>query len=160
MKAKLMNGKYYEFVGIYSDDYEFKRPEEMTVKEAKSEAWNTENGLYLTNYENGILKEVEVLVGEKDMLDYPRTIGKEYYEPLPKEMQFAYSMLGRLKSDCDYALNYGKGSLRHLWAGNVKDQIAEMKRRWNEFAEDEKPEWLTIEQIEEYEQRLIALEGE
>lgn len=71
-----------------------------------------------------------------------------------EDLKFQYMMLGRLKSDCDYFLGYGGRSERRLWAGNVKDQIKEMKERWNRL--EVKPEWLTMEQIEEYERQMTA----
>ena len=35
-----------------------------------------------------------------------------------------------------------------------------MKRRWLEFDEDEKPEWLTMEDIEKYERRMLSARNE
>lgn len=68
--------------------------------------------------------------------------------------KFKYQMLSRLQSDCDYFLGYGNGSINRLWAGNVKDQIKEMKEIWNRFPENQKPEWLTMEQILLYELKM------
>ena len=64
-------------------------------------------------------------------------------------------MLGSLQSDCEYFLNNGNGYEGHLWAGTVEKQIEEMKKRWNAFAEDEKPEWLTMDQICEYGTKML-----
>ena len=69
--------------------------------------------------------------------------------------RFNYMMLGRLQSDCEYFLENGQRSEKHLWAGNVADQIKEMKKIYNKFVESEKPEWLTLEQIEDYEKEMI-----
>ena len=69
------------------------------------------------------------------------------------ENTFNYKLLGRLVSDCDYFLGYGNRCEKHLWSGNVKDQIDKMKELWNNFSE--KPEWLTMEQIETYEKEMI-----
>jgi hypothetical protein len=60
-------------------------------------------------------------------------------------------MLSRLQSDCDSFLN-GTRNEKQLWAGNVDDQIKEMKRIWN--ALKEKPQWLSMEEIEEYEKKM------
>ena len=70
--------------------------------------------------------------------------------------KFPYMMLGRLKSDCEYFLGFGCGSVRHLWAGDIDLQIAEMKRLWNSFANDKKPQWLSLEDINQYELRMKA----
>jgi hypothetical protein len=68
--------------------------------------------------------------------------------------KFNYMMLDRLKSDCDYFLGYGNRDERSLWAGNVNDQIAEMKKLWNNLPKSKKPEWLTMEDILEYERKM------
>ena len=70
------------------------------------------------------------------------------------DKKFRYSMLGRLKSDCDYFLGNGNRNERHLWAHTVDEQIAKMKELHNSFADDEKPEWLTMDQIDEYERKM------
>ena len=156
MTAELMNGIYYEYVGRYMDTYDIKKVD-VPEKEARLEACNTEKDLYLTTYKDGVLENVSVLVGNKDMLDYPRTIGNTYYEELPGYMKLRYALLSRLQMDCNYVLSSGKGALKYLEDGSVEKHIAEMKRRWNEFDEDEKPEWLTMKQIEEYEGKLLAM---
>jgi hypothetical protein len=69
-----------------------------------------------------------------------------------KPNEFSYMMLGRLQSDNDYYLGYGNRNPKRLWAGSVDAQIAEMKRLWNLL--EVKPEWLTMEQIEDYEKQM------
>lgn len=61
-------------------------------------------------------------------------------------------LLSRLESDCKYFLGNGNRCERHLWAESVDDQISEMKAIWNNL--EVKPEWLTMEQIEEYEAKM------
>ena len=68
------------------------------------------------------------------------------------DQKFDYMMLGRLASDCEYFLNYGNGSERHLHQGNLEDQIKEMKKLWNGL--HKKPEWLTMEEILDYEDNM------
>lgn len=63
-----------------------------------------------------------------------------------------YALLDRLRSDNEYFLGMGNRSEKHLWAGNVEDQIAKMRELWNGL--EEKPEWLTEEQIDDYERRM------
>lgn len=70
------------------------------------------------------------------------------------DAKFNYMMLSRLESDCKYFLGYGGRSERVLWAGSVEEQIAEMKKLWNEL--EVKPEWLTMEQINDYEAKMLA----
>lgn len=78
----------------------------------------------------------------------------EDYKNRQNPYHFDYMMLSRLQTDCDYFLGYGGRYERHLWAGNVPDQIAEMKKLWKKFPEGGKPEWLTWEEILQYERRM------
>ncbi len=75
-------------------------------------------------------------------------------EKREKALAGKYMLLGRLRSDCDYFLGNGGRNEKVLWAGNVHDQIEKMKELWNSFPEDLKPEWLTMEQIIEYQMRM------
>ncbi|MEK4049916.1 LPD11 domain-containing protein [Bacillus sp. FSL K6-2839] len=69
---------------------------------------------------------------------------------------FRYQLLSRLKSDCEYYLGYGNRNKRSLWAEDEKSQIKTMKELWESFSTDEKPEWLTWDNILEYENRMIS----
>lgn len=71
-----------------------------------------------------------------------------------KEPRFRYMMLDRMRQDCDYYLRINCGA-NCLWAKDEKSQIKNMKALWNSFPERDKPEWLTMEQIEEYERKLL-----
>lgn len=68
---------------------------------------------------------------------------------------FNYMLLGRLQSDCNYYLGHGNRYAKHLWAGNEQRQIDKMKELYNSFPEGEKPEWLTWEQILDYEKLMV-----
>lgn len=72
-----------------------------------------------------------------------------------QEKKFLYQMLGRLKTDCEYYLGFGNRNAERLWAKSETGQIEEMKKIWNSFSDDEKPEWLTWEQIEVYEKEMV-----
>lgn len=65
-----------------------------------------------------------------------------------------YRFLSRMKSDCEYYLGYGNRQPKHLWGCNEVDHIAYMKALWNSFADSEKPEWLTYEQLLDYEKKM------
>lgn len=73
---------------------------------------------------------------------------------LKREDTFRYQLLSRLKSDCDYYLGNGNRFEDHLWAGDVEGHIESMQRLWDSFSENEKPEWLTQEDILEYQQQM------
>lgn len=68
--------------------------------------------------------------------------------------KYRYMLLDRMRSDCAYFLGNGNRHAKYLWAGNVEDQIADMKMLWNSFKPCEKPEWLTMEDIESLEKRM------
>ncbi len=74
------------------------------------------------------------------------------YVKNPRESD--YMMLSRLKQDCDYYLGNGNQAIKHLWGNTVQEHIHEMKRIWNSLATDEKPEWLTMQDIESYEGKM------
>ncbi|MGY3219137.1 LPD11 domain-containing protein [Bacillus sp. TE9122W] len=63
------------------------------------------------------------------------------------DSKFRYMLLSRLKQDCEYYLGYGNKKKKHLWAADETDQIKVMKELWSSFAVDEKPEWLTWDDI-------------
>lgn len=67
-------------------------------------------------------------------------------------------MLSRLVSDCEYYLGNGNRYPKNLWAKSESEQIEEMKKIWNLL--EEKPEWLTWEQILEYEKQMVNLPNE
>lgn len=69
--------------------------------------------------------------------------------------EFQYMMLDRLRSDCEYYLGYGCRSLSILSGKDPRQHIDRMKELWKELPEDGKPEWLTWEQILEYEKAII-----
>lgn len=73
---------------------------------------------------------------------------------------YRYQLLSRLQQDCDYFLGYGNRCEKHLWSLNAKDQIADMKALHNSFPDNKKPEWLSMEQIEEYEKQMLDLPTE
>lgn len=66
--------------------------------------------------------------------------------------EYLYMLLDRLKTDCDYYLGNGNHHPQALWAGDEVEQISKMKEIWNQL--DEKPEWLTMEQIQDYASKM------
>lgn len=90
--------------------------------------------------------------------DVPMVVPYKIIVPGPdkkaKFLQSQYELLSRLQSDCDYFLRNGAGHPKHLWAGSVQEHINKMIELHNSFAEDAKPEWLTMVQILEYKAKL------
>ncbi|HJB97441.1 MAG TPA: DEAD/DEAH box helicase family protein, partial [Candidatus Acutalibacter pullicola] len=85
------------------------------------------------------------------------TVPPRVQEPPQREeaAEGNYQLLSRLKADCDYFLGAGGRAEKHLWAGNVREQIAKMRELYT--ALPEKPEWLTLEDIDRYAQRMEPL---
>ena len=78
---------------------------------------------------------------------------------LSRDEEFRYMLLSRMQSDCLYYLGNGNRHGGRLWAGNEKDQIDTMRAIWDSFPADKKPEWLTREQIDEFEAQMINEEN-
>ena len=70
----------------------------------------------------------------------------------PEQSSDDYRLLSRLKADCDYFLGAGGRAEKHLWAGNVREQIAKMRELYAALPDE--PEWLTMEDIDRYAQRM------
>lgn len=68
------------------------------------------------------------------------------------DYSYEYMLLDRLRQDNEYYLGFGNRNPSRLWAGNVDEQISEMKRLYNSLPE--KPQWITMEDIEEYERKM------
>lgn len=75
-------------------------------------------------------------------------------KPVVEEGKFrhSYMLLGRLVEDCRYYLE-SHGGEEQLWAKNVEKQIQFMRGLWESM--DEKPQWLTQEQLEYYASRML-----
>lgn len=88
-------------------------------------------------------------------LEKTKLISEEYtFHPAPYQRssyEFEYRMLSKLQSDCEYYLGYGNRSPSILCNHSVQNHIARMKELWNGFPTDQKPEWLTWEQLLQYE---------
>lgn len=87
----------------------------------------------------------------KEELFNKKKLRESSIEDLLKEPKdFKYQLLDRLKQDCEYYLGNGDKNAKYLWSKNEKQQIEDMKALYNSFKDDEKPEWLTMEDINNY----------
>lgn len=105
------------------------------------------------------VKSIENL-GEDDEYYRERNKLESYKESidtdlLKRDEQFRYMMLDRMRQDCNYYLEHPHE--KHLWAGNVKDQIETMKQLYMSLPE--KPEWITMEEIEDLEKQMLNLKN-
>ncbi len=67
---------------------------------------------------------------------------------------FSYQLLGRLQADCKYFLGNGNRYEGHLWGGTVKNHLSYMRKLYTSFPKDLRPEWLTEEQLNQYEKEM------
>lgn len=74
---------------------------------------------------------------------------------MQRDLTFRYMLLGRLQADCEYYLGFGYRNTKRLWAGSEERQIDFMIKLYDNFSEDEKPEWLTMDKIKEYSKEMI-----
>lgn len=79
---------------------------------------------------------------------------KEIIENHGKRDPFKYMLLDRMKQDCGYFLGNGNRCEKHLWSGSVKEHIDDMKALYNSFEDKDKPEWLTMTDIENFENEM------
>lgn len=80
-------------------------------------------------------------------------------EIVNRDKTFRYMLLSRLQSDCDYYLHYGGRYPKVLWAGDETRQIEFMTGLYDSFGADEKPEWLTMEQIRQYASEMLGADS-
>ena len=107
MKAKLMNGTYYEIAnGMEEDLIVNLMNTDMTDMEARTKAADEERTVYKNTYIDGKrIASVRLYDPYRDAY-YPLNEDKNY-EPLPPTMQLDYRILSRLKADCEYFLGNG-----------------------------------------------------
>jgi hypothetical protein len=127
----------------------------INLRYVTDDDWN--NPLY-ENENTGVLYvEVDGLIhyrsGEYGEPIQPVGFKYEITHPKPENPQkHIYMMLDMMRSKVEYFLNYGKGNLNQLHGGSVTKHIRKMKCLWNSL--NEKPEWLTMKQINKYHKRM------
>lgn len=123
--------------------------------------------------DDSIYDVAEVLIGISDIDKMPENLLNQIRNVVEKDRQrktkkenknnknleFNYMLLDRLRNDCEYFLGYGNGYEPHLWTGNIDSQIAKMKELYNSFADDKKPEWITMDDINNYEKKMKELKA-
>ncbi|HEL0789914.1 TPA: hypothetical protein TU158_001844 [Streptococcus equi subsp. zooepidemicus] len=76
---------------------------------------------------------------------------------------YRYQLLSRLQLDCEYYLGACvknqvdmAAAQKHLWAGTIEGQIDKMRELYKSFPENEKPEWLSLSDINQYEKKMLS----
>ena len=77
---------------------------------------------------------------------------------MQRDLTFRYMLLGRLQADCEYYLGFGNRNTKRLWAGSEERQINFMIKLYDSFSADEKPEWLTMDEIVAYSEKMAVKE--
>lgn len=67
-----------------------------------------------------------------------------------------YMLLSRMQMDCRYYLGFGNRCKKHLWSGDEAEQIENMKALYNSFSDENKPQWITMKEIEAFERQMTA----
>lgn len=72
------------------------------------------------------------------------------------DAKFRYQLLDRMRQDCEYYIRNDFKTGNCLWAGDARRQIETMKAIWNSFPKEDTPEWLTWEQILQFERQMVV----
>ncbi len=85
---------------------------------------------------------------------------ENYEKVIALEKEQNYNMLKRLRSECESYLH--TGNLYDLYYRAVGSQIEIMEEIYNSFSEEEKPEWINLEDIKNYEKEMckVLIENE
>ena len=73
---------------------------------------------------------------------------------LTRDQKFRYMLLDRMRQDCEYYIRNNFETSNCLWAKDQRGQIEYMILIWNSFPDNDKPEWLTMEQIRDLAQKM------
>jgi len=156
-KAEALEGNKFK-IQIGDQEYIYQVPEDKEVELVVDKINNWVNkgvdqwgGLY--DYINRNFKllttteESQELV-EESLLDKYKLNGDD---------KFRYMMLSRLQSDCKYVLGAGEGDFRHLWVNDDPETHCALMRELYDSLE-EKPDWITPEDIDTYEKKMKGLD--
>lgn len=82
---------------------------------------------------------------------------REIIETHQANEPFMYMLLDRMKQDCNYYLGSGSSEVNKsdkLWSGSSEGIIEDMKALYNNFKAEDRPEWISLEMIEDYERKM------
>ena len=133
----------------------FNKVEESTEREYIA-TYKMPNGTFFELYKNDdkLVDQNGNEISEDKLNNYEK-IEKKIETIDNKDLEYRYMLLDRLKQDCEYFLGNGNGNTEHsLWAKDINEQIEKMKEIYNSFSEEEKPDWITLEDINNYEKRM------
>lgn len=94
----------------------------------------------------GLFNQYELVRGD----DLTRAIIDDVIATHGPTDSYKYMLLDRLRGDCGYYLDGGGRNTKYLWGGSVRAHLDAMRALYNSFPKDSRPEWLTMNQINEY----------
>ena len=141
---------------VYLDDTAF-RVEQITDREVQLRdptlAYPIFRAENRENFERMLSQDERNHAVRVDAQTEEKPVTEEFLgEAEPRDYTPEYQLLDRLRMDCEYFLGAGQHSEKHLWAGNRHAQIAKMRELYEMIPD--KPEWLTPEMINSYEERM------
>ena len=141
---------------VYLDDTAF-RVEQITDREVQLRdptlAYPIFRAENRENFERMLSQDERNHAVRVDAQTEEKPVTEEFLgEAEPRDYTPEYQLLDRLRMDCEYFLGAGQHSEKHLWAGNRYAQIAKMRELYEMIPD--KPEWLTPEMINSYEERM------
>lgn len=78
-----------------------------------------------------------------------------------KDYSYDYSLLDRLRVDCNYVINHKvKRPGNILWGETIEHHIETMKELYNSFPDDKKPQWISIDDIDNFEKTMLSIANE
>lgn len=75
-------------------------------------------------------------------------------ELLKSDKKFRYMMLDRLRLDCLYYLGNGNRKKKYLWANEETEHVEIMEALYDSFSDEEKPEWISMDNIKEFKRKM------
>lgn len=72
-----------------------------------------------------------------------------------EDLNTRYELLRRLKSDCENYLGAGHRNLKYLWSHDIQSHINLMRNIFFSFDILERPKWISLKDIQEYENRML-----
>lgn len=126
--------------------------------------YKDQNGRLWIDVECGDLDEPVLHASSNNEIDgepdYPITQEHVFIDKFKRNpKQFQYMMLSRLQGDCKTHFSAFSPSCRIKTKESKDGIIKEMKALWEQFTESEKPEWITLEEILDYERRFLEEEA-
>ena len=93
---------------------------------------------------------VKIQITENDIKQMVnKSVKRILRETMEADYRKYYMLLSRLQQDCNYYLGHGGRDAKHaLWAHDEQEQIDKMRELYNILPE--KPEWITLEDIDNY----------